>query len=168
MEIKFKYLEKEKILKEKENFNKKIEIEKKINEFLLEMQKNGNKSINKKIKDMADEYFKDYENFSYAYYYNNTESYGTDKYYTKSLTLKFKDDTKIEIYFQRCWGSDNKEVLKYSEIFEMNNWLSIENIEKNENEQNGIYEKALEKLEIYNKKLKELEDLRKDFYYETI
>ena len=50
----------------------------------------------------------------------------------------------------------------------MNNWLSIENIEKNENEQNGIYEKALEKLEIYNKKLKELEDLRKDFYYETI
>lgn len=54
----FKYLDKEKLQKQEKEVRKSIEISKYINEFILELEKLGNKKVTKKLKIWQKTFFK--------------------------------------------------------------------------------------------------------------
>ncbi len=163
----FKYLNKEKLQKQEKEVRKSIEISKYINEFILELEKLGNKKVTKKIEDLAKDFFQKKDIEVENIFYQNA-----DRSYT-GVNEKYRDRTLI-ITFNNYYGNyGNIEIMRgyendvmggfYNNLLYLNPCYQKENIEERENRVNVEFENAYKNIDLYNKKLAELVKLRDSF-----
>lgn len=167
MEEKFCFLNLDNLKKDEEDYRKSLSIRKIMYELIVELEKLGHRKINCKIKDYTEQFLKERDiAFSYIYYQNLDSKYGDEKYYNKTLIINFND------YFGNCNTIDILRGFEhkpqggyYDEIFKINNCFKKENIDKQEDKMKKEFLNAYTHLEEYNKKLKELVELRDSFGY---
>lgn len=168
MKYEFCFLEKEKLEKEERNFKRNFEIREILSNLLFELEKIGNKKINRKIEDFAKEYFeKNNIKFESIFYQVLDTKYTgmNEKYYDRALIIRFPEYhgySSIEIlngYESNCGGG------YYNNLLEINKWLDREEINKQKTERELEFENAYKNLDLYNEKLNELIKLRDSFGY---
>ncbi len=167
MEEKFTYLNKNELEKELEETKQNIKVRKIVAEFIQEMAKKGHKRIDKRIeKDLQDFLNCRGIEYKYTYYYKNNRKYGDMTNYDIALTIEFENykgcANRIDLI--RGWN-DNTHGGYYDNLLEINQWANFKNIKEDEEKRLKEYQNAFENLKLYNRKLKELAELRDTFGY---
>ena len=161
-EEKFTYLDEEKLEKNLEETKQNIKIQKIMAEFIQEMAKKGHKRIDKRIEIELQKFLTERKiTYKYTYYCNDNKKYGENTLYDITLSVFFENyqgySNRISIV--RGWD-ENISGGFYDNLLETNVWATLENIEKREEKALKEYQTAIENLEIFNEKLKELAKLR--------
>lgn len=166
----FIFLNKEKLEKEKQEFEKEIEVRKIMSSLIMELSKIGHKKITKRVTEYTIKFLNDKNiKYNYVYYSVHDMKFGDSKYLDRKLIINFIDykgySGYINIINNYDYAINKTGEGYYDNLLNNNIGLSIENLKNFETEKKQQFESAFLKLEDYNKKLKELVELRDEFGY---